>query len=70
MIEMIPVLSSTISSVGYDSFSKILRIRFKDGLFDYYNVPESVYTGLLSALSHEEFFEVWIRDEYVSKQIG
>ena len=70
MIEMIPVLSNTISSAGYDAFSKTLRIRFKEGLYDYFEVPERIYTGLLSALSHTEFFEVWIRDEYASKQIG
>ena len=70
MIEMIPVLSSNIASVGYDSFGKILRIRFKDGLYDYYNVPERVYNELLSALSHTEYFDECVKEKYLCKKIG
>ncbi len=70
MIEMIPVLSSTISSAGYDAFGKVLRIKFKDGLFDYFNVPKYVYTELLNAHSHSGYYDEMIKDHYASKRIG
>lgn len=70
MIEMIPVFSDIIASVGYDTFSKVLRIKFKEGLFDYYNVPKKIYTELLSAYSHIDYYDQMIKDHYVSKKIG
>ena len=70
MIEMIPVLSSTISSAGYDAFGKVLRIKFKDGLFDYFNVPKFVYTELLSAHSHSEYYDEMIKGNFEFKKIG
>lgn len=48
MMEMTPVSSSNIESVGYDKKTKTLRIRFKDGsLYEYFDVPEHIHQGLL-----------------------
>ena len=45
-MEMTPVSSSNIESVGYDK--RTLRIRFKDGsLYEYSDVPEHIHQGLL-----------------------
>ena len=41
-MEMIPVSSSNLESVGYDVETKTLRIKFHNGLYEYYNVPESI----------------------------
>jgi len=70
MIEMIPVFSKTILSVGYSDFSQTLRIRFQSGMFDYYEVPKEVYLGFINAYSHEDYFVDFIRDVYRSKQIA
>ncbi|MDE7323914.1 MAG: KTSC domain-containing protein, partial [Lachnospiraceae bacterium] len=49
-MNMIPVSSSNIASIGYDGST--LHIRFNSGsLYAYYNVPESVYSGLMNASS-------------------
>ena len=38
---MIPVSSSNLSAVGYDSLTGTLSIEFHDGrLYEYYNVPQ------------------------------
>ena len=59
------VSSSNIKSVGYDSKSKILEIEFHSGgIYQYFNVPESIYNGILSASSHGSYFHRYIKDKY------
>lgn len=49
---MINVASSDLSAVGYNERLTVLRIRFRNGtVYDYYDVPETVYNGLLDAVS-------------------
>lgn len=46
---MIPVDSSNLTSVGYSYKDRTLRIRFRGGgLYEYADVPDSVYVQLLS----------------------
>ena len=60
-----PVTSSHLDSVGYDPHSKTLEIEFNDGsVYQYFNVPERVYQGLMRAYSKGEFFHDYIRDTY------
>lgn len=45
-----PVSSSTVESVGYEASSQTLEVAFLSGaVYQYYNVPESVYVGLMNA---------------------
>jgi hypothetical protein len=54
-------MSSSISSVGYKSGSKILEIEFNwGGVYQYRNVPEYLYIQLLESESPGEFFEKYI----------
>ncbi|MDO4036095.1 KTSC domain-containing protein [Clavibacter michiganensis] len=58
----IPVTSSNLSAIGYDSVTKTLEIAFKKGgVYQYVDVPKSVYDGLMSASSHGRFFDVNIK---------
>ena len=60
-----PVRSSNLAAVGYDAESGILEIEFLDsGVYQYLDVPQSVYDGLMSAPSHGKFFHAHIRDKY------
>ena len=45
-MRMIPVTSSNLKAVGYDSDTKTLRVEFHNGTYDHYDVPEAVYRGL------------------------
>ncbi len=68
-MDMIPVVSSDIASVGYEGTT--MHIRFNSGgLYAYYNVPESVYSGLMSASSHGKYFHAHIRGKYGDTKIG
>lgn len=58
----IPVSSSNLASVGYDSENKILEIEFNSGsIYQYFNVPASIYSGLMSAASHGQYFDAYIK---------
>jgi hypothetical protein len=61
-----------IRSVGYDLPSSILEIEFVDGrgLYEYYDVPLSVYSRLMAAESMGAYFNENIKDLYVSQKIG
>ena len=62
---MIPVDSSDLSAVGYDADAQVLYISFHSGgLYRYFDVPEAVYQGLLSASSKGRFFHAHIRNVY------
>ena len=61
-MELQPVSSSNLKAVGYDSESKTIQIEFlSGGLYEYYNVPESIYNGLMSASSHGSYFDKYIK---------
>lgn len=66
-----PVESDALRSVGYDPDRRILEIEFASGtVYRYFEVPEEVYAGLMTAASHGEFFSDHIRDagfEYVQR---
>ena len=56
------VSSSNIASVGYDSDNMVLEIEFHNGgIYQYFNVPESKYKGLMKADSHGKYFDAHIK---------
>ena len=67
-----PVESNLIRSVGYDLPSSILEIEFIDGkgLYEYFDVPLSVYSRLMAAESIGSYFNEHIRDLYAYEKIG
>lgn len=56
------VTSSNIASIGYDSISQTLEVEFLNGaIYQYYDVPEALYEGLMSADSHGKYFAEFIK---------
>lgn len=69
-MERVPVSSSNLNSVGYDSASQTLEIEFNSGsIYQYFNVPSSIYQGLINASSHGQYFSQFIRNSYRYRQI-
>lgn len=61
-MERINVVSSNIRSVGYDAFDMVLEVEFNNGtVYQYYDVPEALYKGLMSADSHGKFLTEYIK---------
>lgn len=62
-MNMVPVVSSDIASVGYEN--GVLYIQFRSGgLYQYTGVPASVYESLMSASSHGKYFHAFIKNVY------
>lgn len=60
-----PVASSNLVSVGYDPSSQTLEIEFSSGgIYQYYNVPETIYNELLLAPSKGQFFASQVKDSF------
>jgi hypothetical protein len=56
------VSSSNLASVGYDGIARILEIQFRNGrIYQYFDVPESIYTDLLVAPSKGTYFHFNIK---------
>jgi len=63
------VKSSNILSIGYDLETQTLEIEFRDGgIYQYYNVPENIYSGLMNTNSHGSFFHTNIKNTYKYKK--
>lgn len=57
-----PVSSSNLESVGYDATQRVLEVAFLNGsVYQYYNVPESVYRGLMLASSHGSYLDSHVK---------
>ena len=56
------VSSSNIASIGFDPDNMILEIEFLNGaVYQYYDVPQSIYDGLMAADSHGKYFAAYIK---------
>jgi KTSC domain len=61
----IPVDSSTVNSVLYHSDSSTLEVEFKNGnVYQYFDVPEAVYTEFMTSDSKGEFLAKQIKGAY------
>jgi len=59
------VISSNIRSVGYDPTSSILEVEFNSGsIYQYLDVPESEYEGLMNADSKGRYLNRNIKGRY------
>lgn len=70
-MELMPVTSSNIAMVGYDSETLEMHIQFRSGhVYAYYGVPEDVYHNLINASSVGSFFHYNVRGRYGDTRIG
>ena len=64
------VLSTEIEWIGYEHKKQMLQVEFIAGsVYQYDNVPESVYQDFLQAPSHGRFFENRIKSHYSYRKI-
>jgi hypothetical protein len=62
-MERLPVTSETIAEIGYQDST--LEIMFTSGtVYQYFDVPEHVYDGLMNADSHGRFFNEQVRGHF------
>ncbi len=64
-MERIDVSSSNISSVGFDPKTKTLEVEFySGGIYQYSDVPETVYSKFIRAESVGKFFHIHVKKSY------
>ncbi|MFI9104966.1 KTSC domain-containing protein [Streptomyces fildesensis] len=68
-MERVPVSSSNIISVGYDSTEGILEVEFPSGLYQYFSVPSAIYQGLMAASSHGSYFSQAVKGRYAFSKL-
>ena len=57
------VESTSLRSIAYDPTAFTLEVEFSHGgVYQYFNVPEVVFQGLLSASSKGAFFQSHVRN--------
>lgn len=69
-VDRMPVDSNLIRSAGYDLPSSILEIEFAESgrVYEYFDVPLSVYTEFLEADSKGQYFNEFIKDLYAYQE--
>jgi lysyl-tRNA synthetase class 2 len=61
----VPLESSTIEVVGYDDIDMTLQVGFRNGaVYQYHDVPQSVYRDFMAAASWDEFLRANIMNHY------
>lgn len=64
------VTSSNIESIGYSKEENILEVEFHDGSeYQYLEVPENIYVGLVSASSHGSYLNEHVKNVYNFRKI-
>lgn len=56
------VTSSNIRSIGYDPSTQTLEVEFLNGgIYQYSDVPQSTFDGLMAASSHGSYFDKYVK---------
>lgn len=67
----IPLVSSAIESVKYDSINEILTVSFQDGsIYEYAGVDTYTYARLANASSPGTVFNSLIRPSFYGSRVG
>ncbi len=67
----LPLDSSSLASAGFDAARNILEVEFGNGhVYQYFDVPESVFSELLEAGSKGRYFIKRVRGPYRFKRLS
>jgi uncharacterized protein len=59
------VISTDVAEIGYDAATMTLEVAFhKGGIYQYFDVPESVYHEFMGADSKGKFLNVNFKNNY------
>ncbi len=64
------VNATSIVSVGYDKASHVLEIEFQEHkVYQYPDVPEHIFQGLINAMSKDTYFNSEIKNQYQPHEV-
>ena len=66
----IPVISSNVKSVGYDSKTRVLEVEFLNkSVYQYSSVPKTIYSEMLMAQSIGKYLNEHVKGIYSYEKI-
>ncbi len=66
-----PVVSSNIRTIGYEEATQTLEIEFlNSSIYQYYNVPQNIYSEMMKADSKGKFLHFYINNAYPCSRVG
>jgi len=68
-MDRVAVSSSNVVSVGYDADSSTLEVEFKNGIYQYYNVPEHIYTSMIQSESVGTYFNANVKNAFSCSRV-
>ena len=68
---MITVNSTNIDSVGYNADTQTLTVKFKVSgqVYEYLNVPQTLYEGLMASESKGKYINENIRSQFTYRRV-
>jgi len=70
-VERRTINSAMLVSIGYDNKTQILEAEFQSGhLYQYYDIAENIYQGLLNAESYGNYMNQHIIDTYEYEEVS
>lgn len=69
MYNFIVTTSSDIRLIEHDGFSTLTVHFISGGIYEFYNVPKTVYDSFIMSSSKGKFMHTFIRDKYLYKRI-
>ncbi len=71
-MDYLPVSSSTIAAVGYESENATLGVRLQSGIeYHYFQVPKEVFDGFFTAASCGQYFNQYVKKAgYAYARVG
>jgi hypothetical protein len=63
------VSSSTVVSIGYDQLTETLEVEFKNGIYQYYNVPSVVHQQFMESPSKGQFLHLYIKNAFPCSRV-
>lgn len=72
MVDLIPVFSTNVAAIGFESATSTLFVRFRSTsrVYRYRGVSESVYRAFLGSSSKGRFFAANIKDRYPYSRVA
>ena len=65
------VASSSVKSVGYDSWTETLEVEFLSGSrYQYYGVPQQMHEQMMQAPSKGRFLNAYIKNQYPYSRVA
>lgn len=68
-MQIYPVVSTIVTSIGYDESTLALRVQFKNGIYDYWGVPKHIFLNFLNAPSKGKFYARFIKGHYPCQRL-